>query len=46
MAKYKAKHTCVGSIPFWASDLIGIDNFNKLNDGEEVSVSEPQPQVL
>jgi|TARA_R100001463_G_scaffold23408_2_gene56196 hypothetical protein len=46
MAKYKSKATCVGSIPFWASDLIGIDNFNKLNAGEDVTISEPQPQVL
>ena len=46
MAKYKAKHTCVGSIPFWVGDLVGIDSYNKLNDGGEVSIAKPQPQVL
>jgi hypothetical protein len=46
MAKYKSKSTCLGSIPFWVGDLIGIDNFNKLNAGEDVTILEPQPQVL
>lgn len=46
MVKYKAKHTCVGAIPFWVGDLVGIDSYNKLNDGGEVSIAKPQPQVL
>ena len=47
MAKYKAKTTCVGAVPFWVNDHIGIENYNKLNVGESIELSDtPQPQVL
>tara|TARA_Y100001938_G_scaffold150173_1_gene239940 strand:- start:1953 stop:2168 length:216 start_codon:yes stop_codon:yes gene_type:complete len=48
MAKIKAKGTCVGSVPFWISDKIGIESFNKIQAGEtaDVELSHLETQVL
>jgi hypothetical protein len=47
MTKYTSKITCLGALPFWISDHVGIDIYNKLNSGESVELKvEPQSQVL
>ena len=47
MFSVKSKIHCKGSIPFWVGDIIGLENYNKLQAGDSIELSKsPDPQIL
>ena len=46
MATYKIKPGWRSALPYWASDHIGINNYDKLNNGLEVELDTLNSQLI
>ena len=47
MFSIKSKIQWKGAIPFWVGDIIGLENYNKLQAGDSIELSKsPDPQIL